>query len=75
MGALFSGFVLVAGDPVLDGLVKAGAVLGVLFTVNIGWLFAGAALTRFHCDERSSRVINIAFAALLLVSVAATLLL
>lgn len=75
MGALFSGFVLVAGDPVLDGLVKTGAVLGVLFTVNIGWLFAGAALTRFHRDERSSRVINVAFAALLLVSVAATLLL
>jgi threonine/homoserine/homoserine lactone efflux protein len=75
MGALFSGFVLVAGDPLVDGLVKTVAVLGVLFTVNICWLFARAGLTRFHSDERSARAINVAFAILLLVSVAATLLL
>lgn len=74
MGALFSGFVLVAGDPLFDGLAKAGTTVAVLFTVNIMWLLAGAGLTRFHGNARASRTINITFAVLLLASVAATLL-
>lgn len=75
MAALFSGFILVAGDPVQDALVKSGVVLMTLLSVNICWLFAGSALTGVMRDPRSSRIVNVVFAILLLVSVAAAFLL
>ncbi len=51
------------------------AVLAAIITaVDIAWLFAGAALTRFFREPRINRAINLAFAALLLASVALALL-
>lgn len=75
MAALFSGFVLVRERLALDAAVKATVLLAIMFAVNIAWLLTGAALTRLFREPRTNRAINLAFAALLLASVAAALLL
>jgi len=74
MAALFSGFVLVRGQLALDVAVKIGLVTVILIVVNLAWLKAGAALTRFFREPRTNRLINVTFAVLLLVSVSAALL-
>jgi threonine/homoserine/homoserine lactone efflux protein len=74
MAAMYSSFVLVAGDRISDGLTKAGVLLAVLVVVNVAWLFVGAALTRVMRDARWSRVINMLFAVALIVSVVAAVL-
>lgn len=75
MAALFSGFVLVVGDRLADGLLKAALSLSTIIAVNMCWLYAGAALTHFLKHDRLSRLINVTFAALLIVSVGVAVLL
>jgi threonine/homoserine/homoserine lactone efflux protein len=75
MAALFSGFVLVHDAVALDAGAKLAVVTVIIVIVNVGWLRAGAALTRFFRDARTSRIVNVTFAALLLISVAVAFLL
>ena len=71
MTAMFAGFVLVPDRVVLDSAAKIAVSTALLFPINILWLHAGAALTRSFRDPRASRVINVTFAVLLILSVAA----
>jgi threonine/homoserine/homoserine lactone efflux protein len=73
MAALFSGFVLVRDRVALDAAAKMAVLLAIITAVNIAWLVAGAALTRFFHNPRTNRIINLAFAVLLVASVALTL--
>ena len=75
MAAMFSGFTLIESTPVSDAIAKAFVLLGVIAMVNVIWLFASSALTPLFRSPRSSRIINIFFAAALLMSVAAAALL
>jgi threonine/homoserine/homoserine lactone efflux protein len=75
MAALFSGFALIRGRPELDAAIKLGVLIVIVASVNAAWLFAGAALTRFFREPRTSRIINVTFALLLVASVAAAFLL
>ena len=75
MAALFSGFVLIRERLALDVAAKAIVLTAIVVAVNIAWLFAGAALTRYFRDPRANRTINVTFAVLLVASVAAALLL
>jgi threonine/homoserine/homoserine lactone efflux protein len=70
MAALYSGFVLVPGRMEADVAAKMAVLTLIIVAVNVGWLLAGAGLTRFFRNPRSSRLINIAFAVLLVASVA-----
>ncbi|MEO0382253.1 MAG: LysE family translocator [Pseudomonadota bacterium] len=70
MAALFSGHVLVDGNQMADSLWKAGLLIATITVVNIAWLSVGAAMTSALQDPRTSRTVNIAFAILLLLSVA-----
>lgn len=72
--ALFSGFELMPQAPVSSALVKALICIALLSITNPTWLFAGAALRRHLRDPRTSCLINRGFAALLLASVAAAIL-
>ena len=74
MAALFSGFVLIDGNPALDAMVKIATLLVVIVAVNVSWLYAGAALTRFLRNPTTSRAINVGFALALVASVVAVLL-
>ena len=75
MAALFSGFVLVRERLALDAAAKVAVLVAIITAVNLAWLFAGAALTRFFREPRANRAINVTFAVLLVASVAAALLL
>jgi threonine/homoserine/homoserine lactone efflux protein len=70
MAALFSGFLLAADRPALDVGLKALILVVIMAIVNIVWLLLGSALTRFFRRPAANRAINIAFAILLLASVA-----
>ena len=70
MAALFSGFVLLRERLALDAGLKIVLLTAVIIAVNVLWLLMGAMLTRFFREPRSNRVINVAFAVLLLASVA-----
>lgn len=70
MAALFSGFTLAAGDKVGDLAVKIAIVVAIMVVVNFTWLASGLALTRMFRDPQKSRILNIAFAVLLLASLA-----
>jgi threonine/homoserine/homoserine lactone efflux protein len=74
MAALFSSFVLIRERIALDVAAKMIVLLMIITTVNVAWLTAGAALTRFFREPRANRAINVAFAVLLVVSVAFALL-
>jgi len=69
MAALFSGHVLVENHALLDGIWKAALAMVVIIIVNFCWLLTGTAMARFLQDPRISRLINITFATLLLLSV------
>ncbi|MEQ8450482.1 MAG: LysE family transporter [Nitratireductor sp.] len=73
MAAMFSGFVLFGGSSIVDAFIKAGLLLVILALVNTAWLAGGALMTRFLRRPRLNRVINIAFAAMLILSVALAL--
>ena len=70
MAALFSGFELVKGRFALDFAVKVAGATAIIVVVNIAWLLAGTALTRFLREPTANRIINVTFAVLLLASVA-----
>ena len=70
MAALFSGHVLYPNLPLQDALSKAALVASVILVVNLAWLTIGAALTHVLRAPRAARAVNIAFALLLLISVA-----
>ena len=69
MAALFSGFILSQQDD-LDVALKALVLTLIMATGNLAWLLLGSALTRFFRDPGTSRATNVAFAVLLLASVA-----
>jgi threonine/homoserine/homoserine lactone efflux protein len=74
MAALFSGFVLIRRSLAWDVAAKTSALIAIIIAVDVAWLFAGAALTRVFRAPRLNRAVNLAFALLLLASVAAVLL-
>lgn len=70
MAALLSGFMLVADHPLLDVILKVSVLTPIIAGINVVWLMAGTGLTRYLRSPRASRVINVTFAILLVVSVA-----
>jgi len=70
MAALYSGFVLARGQLVMDIAAKMFLLTAVIIAVNVAWLLAGSALAGLFREPRSSRAINVAFALLLVLSVA-----
>ena len=71
MAALFSGFMLIPERLALDAVAKILVLVAIITAVNIAWLYAGAALTRFFREPRTNRIINVSFAILLIASLAA----
>lgn len=68
MTALFSGFALTGVDPTAGLAIKLVLIAAVVVAVTTLWLLAGAALTRLFRNPRANRLVNIAFAAFLLLS-------
>jgi threonine/homoserine/homoserine lactone efflux protein len=58
----------------LDAALKFTIMMAIMIVVDVAWLFVGAALTRLFREPRINRAINVAFAVLLVASVAFALL-
>jgi len=70
MAVMFSGFTLLPDHIAADIAEKIAVLTAIMVAVNVAWLHAGRALTRFFRDPRSSRIVNVVFAMLLLASLA-----
>jgi threonine/homoserine/homoserine lactone efflux protein len=68
--AIFAGFELLPQQPILSGIIELLILFVLIGGINMAWMTIGNVLQRFFQDERTSRMINISFAVLLLVSVA-----
>jgi threonine/homoserine/homoserine lactone efflux protein len=73
MAALFSGFVLVADAALIDATTKLLVLVAIIGAVDMCWLFAGAELTRVFRDPARNRVVNVAFAVALVISIVVAL--
>lgn len=71
VAAVVSRFTLLPGRPVADELLKGGLFLALVVIVNVLWLAAGALLARAVTNPRVGRWVNLTFAAVLVLSVAA----
>jgi threonine/homoserine/homoserine lactone efflux protein len=67
--ALFAGFDLLPGTPFLSAVTEAAICFVIVVVADIAWLFIGSTLRRYLHDRRKSRIINISFAILLVLSV------
>jgi threonine/homoserine/homoserine lactone efflux protein len=68
MLALFSGHVVLRASLVADATLKIVVIMAIVILVNVAWLLVGAGLARTLRNPRASRILNLAFAALLLAS-------
>ena len=73
MAALYSGFVLVQARVAADIALKMALLVAIMVAVNVAWLLAGASLTNLFRQPDTNRAINVAFAVLLVASVALAL--
>ncbi|WP_120501814.1 LysE family translocator [Roseovarius sp. EL26] len=71
MAALFSGHALLHDNALADAAIKAALALIVVCIVNLLWLSVGAGLAQYLQNPRTSRMINVSFALLLLLSILA----
>ena len=69
MAALYFGFVLVKNNLLSDAAAKLAVVTATMVVVNFAWHLSGAALTQAFRNPKINPLINLAFAALLVVSV------
>lgn len=69
IGAVFAGFVLVNADPARDALLKAAILIAIVVVVNVSWLLTGRVLAQVFKTPTGARVLNVTFAALLVLSV------
>lgn len=67
--ALFAGFDLVPGAPFAATVLEAVLCYVIVILADIAWVLVGATLRRHLHDPRKSRIINISFAVLLVLSV------
>jgi threonine/homoserine/homoserine lactone efflux protein len=74
IGAVYATHLVVAGDPMLDAAAKIAALAPVIVVVNMTWLGFGALFARWLSHPVLGRAVNVVFAILLVVSVAAALL-
>lgn len=73
IGAVYSGHTVLEDNLIGDSAVKITALVLVIIIVNTAWLAFGTLFSRILTDVRLGRIANIAFAAMLIISVASVL--
>ena len=68
IAAVVSGTRLLDDDPALDALAKTLLLGAMIVVIHLGWLLAGASLSRVLRDPRGSRIMNLVLAAALAVT-------
>lgn len=72
IAAVFAGTTL-AADATLDAVLKTAVLAVMIVVIHVCWLLAGASLSRVFYDPVTSRIANLAFAAILVVMTVFTL--
>jgi len=62
IAAVFAGTSIFGEDHALDAAVKTALLSAMIVTIHIGWLSAGASLSRILQDPTSSRIVNVSLA-------------
>ena len=70
IGAVYASHTLIDDALLADTLAKLLALTLVIVTVNTAWLIFGASLSTVLSNPRAARIVNVTFAAMLIVSVA-----
>ena len=65
IAAVFTASTLVAGSGAIDAALKIVVLAIMIVIIHLGWVFAGASLSRFLRDPLISRIANVAFAVVL----------
>lgn len=73
IGAVYSGRILIAGAPLWDAAAKVAALAALILVINPVWLALGALFARVLAHPTLGRIANIAFALMLVGSLALTL--
>ena len=68
ISAAYSSHHVIQDGVVLDAAAKVGALFAVIVVFNVVWLLFGGVMSGFLSDPRSSRLANIGFAVLLVLS-------
>jgi threonine/homoserine/homoserine lactone efflux protein len=68
IGAVFAGATFGPGSPMREAVLKTAVLSLMIVVIHLSWLFAGASLFRVMQDPTLSRIVNILFAVLLLVT-------
>lgn len=68
IAAVFAGTTLMAEAPVTEAVLKTAVLTIMIVLIHVCWLTAGVSLSRLLQDPISSRVVNILFAAILIVT-------
>lgn len=74
IGAVYAGHSVVPGELAADAAAKVAALALVIVLVNSAWLLFGSLIAHALHDPKKSRIANVTFAILLVVSVALALL-
>ena len=69
IGVIYASVVVVPGNPALDAFAKLVTLFLLVVIINSSWLVLGASLARFLRNPHTGRIINLCFAALLVLSV------
>jgi threonine/homoserine/homoserine lactone efflux protein len=73
IAAVFAGTTLISGSRVLDAAAKTALLSAMIVVIHLSWLAAGASLSRFLQNPTSSRIVNVALAAMLVATAALAL--
>jgi threonine/homoserine/homoserine lactone efflux protein len=65
IAAVFTASTLVAGSSAIDAALKIVVLAIMIVLIHLGWVFAGASLSRFLRDPLISRIANVVFAVVL----------
>ncbi|MBB3288657.1 MULTISPECIES: LysE family translocator [Rhizobium] len=68
IAAVFAGVSLFHDQRLLDAAVKIVLLTGMIVAIHMVWLLVGASLSRFLQNPRTSRIVNISLAVLLVVA-------
>jgi threonine/homoserine/homoserine lactone efflux protein len=74
IAAVFTGTTVLPCSAGADTAIKVAVLAAMIITIHLAWLFAGAGLTRILRDARLSRIVNVAFAIVLVATTALALL-
>ena len=72
-GTLMACYTLLPDRPTADAFMKWALIVGVVILVDLAWLLVGAALHRATLAPRIERMMNVAFAATILIAAVAAL--